>query len=234
MGASLDCPTRQVIRSRFRKGTAWVTSSLPLYLVAFIFAGLGLGLGWKCKVLIVALGSCCQMGDEPHCLSSPWVGLKWMPGRVLSGHVAPSLASIAQEREQVSAASCTLSPCTRSLTPLLTAPSHHIFPHTFCQKTVGLGHMARVTLPLMESGWLLLPSLLHPHPWPHSWGLLWVLVWPLPHLVWSGQPLTGWSSASTWPFPPMVWWSLWPSPLPSPRSPHYTLHLLGSYHELGI
>ena len=78
IGASLDYPTRWVIGSRFRKGTAGVTSHLPLCLAAFIFAGLGLGSGWTCGGIIVALVSCYQLGSGPHFLSSTWAGLKQM------------------------------------------------------------------------------------------------------------------------------------------------------------
>ena len=52
VGVSLDHPTRQAIRSRFRKGMAGVTSHLFLYLVAFVFTGLGPGLEWEYKGLI--------------------------------------------------------------------------------------------------------------------------------------------------------------------------------------
>ena len=36
----------------------------------------------------------------------------------------------------------------------------------------------------------------------------------------SRQPLTGQSGASFQPFPPLIWWSLWLSPLSGPRYPH--------------
>ena len=62
-----------------------------------------------------------------------------------TGHVAPSLASKALEREWASVASCTLSPYTGFSIPFLMAPSPHVLPHTSCQKTVGLRHLARAT-----------------------------------------------------------------------------------------
>ena len=78
MGASLVHPTRKVTGSRFRKGMSGDTSHLSLCLVAFVFTGLGLGLGQECEGLIVALGSCCQLGGGPHSLSCPQAGLKGM------------------------------------------------------------------------------------------------------------------------------------------------------------
>ena len=54
--------------------------------------------------------------------------------------------------------------------------------------------------------------------------------------IWSGpeQPLTGWSDVSAWPFPPLVWWSPQPCHHLIQCLLTFALHLLGSYHELGI
>ena len=73
MGVSLDCPTRQVIGSGFRKRMAGVTSHLPLYLAVFIFAGPGLGSGWECRGLIIAFSGCYQLRGGLHSLGSPWL-----------------------------------------------------------------------------------------------------------------------------------------------------------------
>ena len=96
IGTSLDCPTRWATGSRSRKGMAGISSYLSLCQVAFIFNGHGLGLGWECEGLIVALGSCHWLGGELDFLSSPCIGLKQM--LELPGHVAPPLAPVALER----------------------------------------------------------------------------------------------------------------------------------------
>ena len=109
-------------------------------------------------------------------------------------------------REWVSATGCTL-PLTLGLQ--LPWSLHWLpIPSTPCSVSRLLAGVAwpGPPLPLWEPGWLGVPLPLC----PHSWGLPSALWDCCPIQSGSGQPLIGQSVVPTWPFPPLVWLSLWP------------------------
>ena len=142
--ASLDCPNRQAIRSGFMNGTARVISCVPFCLATFILASFGLGSGWGCVGPIAALGGCCELGGEPHALSSPWAVLKWC--RILSGHVAPSLALVTLERGRILVASLHPLPLHQVLYSLACCSgSLCLHPHAPSENLWALSCLARAT-----------------------------------------------------------------------------------------
>ena len=221
MGALLDHPIRWAVRFGLGMGHLGLCHACPTVWPSSYWLVLVWGWGGNLRaplLLWVAVTS-----QWVSCI--PSVSLRLVHSRcwcrVCSGHMAPSLASVTLERggSQQPAALSFLTPgpqcpCLPLWHPVPSSLHYEegCGPELSCQ-----GHPYHCVSPNDYC------FLLH---CAHVCGNIpgdCLVCWYDHCLIQSGLelPLTGWSVASGQPFPPFVWWSPQPSPLPSPRLPHF-------------
>ena len=113
-GVSLDHPTKQVMESRFKKGTSLVTSHFPYCLAIFMCTVPGQDWGWECTCSIVALVGCSWLGGG-HIPSAP---PKWFKADAWVGHSWAHPWHLILEQELVSTVGCPICPDTGSSVPI--------------------------------------------------------------------------------------------------------------------